>query len=1027
VYQSTLYSQLPSFRPTGWIAALVIVLSVFQVPRPLSANNSAPGIASADAGAAPWPDPNAYWVIKVDKLAGAEMTDTRWGHLHEHSSDALSVKIGISIDHFGNEVFTDYGAAALRIRYTVRGVAVSPWLDPPYEFVLAFDNPALNLVPDGIHDLSVEIQALEGDPGPSGSKPVQPVRANFRPYPMFLHIGGRGTASTFVPVINQNEQDNLVESSNADGNYLNAAILVPRAHPASPSVTPWTGAPPYVEDLYQEPMQPHSREFTGAQMLWEEPAGTINAGLRFIRALPPKLSESYIGLWNNNNQIAPDQTGFSGHRSLPVKDGPRGIGWTNGYAQGVVDTDGVLWMVNASGQLRVMRPDGELITVVGWRVKPDKAPIWYLKSLTAIRQNMQFRGSFTSGGWTDPTDPGWHQPMDVALDPTNPNRVYVASMYDNAIYQVDVDRTTWTGTVSVLAGDPNHTEGYADGVGSAARFRHPFSLVTSLDGKVIYVSDHDNDAIRTITVATRNVKTLFGGPGVSQRLQSAGVQCATDIRLACYPASAVKPRLQVTVTAAQAAAGIRPDFYFPYFVRIASTGDLVIFDRGLNTLRRINPQTGTATVLDQLDDGGFDGNWTRGWVWGDVDRTGNSGVVDGIYWGNATSMLPLPAGETSDRFNENYRFTSLNGTIHSFVFGRSMQYDPEGFGAVSRTLPPHYPWLMAVDPRGAVIFGGIGDHGLTRLRVRTSTDPVVPDGPGHLDARRVWNLGAPSPQSYYYTFTPNSINIPTNPPALWYGWGAHNYLGLADAWDITLTTTDSQIDALFALPSSITSNAGAHAAVLAFLRANSGSGSSDSPPYIPYSTPLTTVTSTCATPDPFATMGGGTCYNGGWLPPGMAPPNTTPSTGSGGFSTAGTSTGASCTSPDPFVSMGGGTCWYGGWLPPAMTPPGGGSPSGPPSPGSGSQSPGGTSGGSTGVPCTTPNPFATMGGGTCYNGGWLPPGMAPPSGSTGSSVSSGSPSTGSQGQGCTTPDPFVSIPSLIGVCVNGGWIPQIKK
>lgn len=29
----------------------------------------------------------------------------------------------------------------------------------------------------------------------------------------------------------------------------------------------------------------------------------------------------------------------------------------------------------------------------------------------------------------------------------------------------------------------------------------------------------------------------------------------------------------------------------------------------------------------------------------------------------------------------------------------------------------------------------------------------------------------------------------------------------------------------------------------------------------------------CITPDPFATLGGGTCYNGSWLPPGMAPPD----------------------------------------------------------------------------------------------------------------------------------------------------------
>ena len=33
---------------------------------------------------------------------------------------------------------------------------------------------------------------------------------------------------------------------------------------------------------------------------------------------------------------------------------------------------------------------------------------------------------------------------------------------------------------------------------------------------------------------------------------------------------------------------------------------------------------------------------------------------------------------------------------------------------------------------------------------------------------------------------------------------------------------------------------------------------------------------TCATPDPFAAMGGGTCYQGGWLPPGISPPTPPP-------------------------------------------------------------------------------------------------------------------------------------------------------
>src|SRR6266700_2714597 len=81
----------------------------------------------------------------------------------------------------------------------------------------------------------------------------------------------------------------------------------------------------------------------------------------------------------------------------------------------------------------------------------------------------------------------------------------------------------------------------------------------------------------------------------------------------------------------------------------------------------------------------------------------------------------------------------------------------------------------------------------------------------------------------------------------------------------------------------------------------------------PTATSTTTSTqSSCTTPDPFASIGGGTCYNGGWLPPGMAPPSGTT-----------TSTQAGCTTPDPFAAMGGGTCYNGGWLPPGMAPPAG--------------------------------------------------------------------------------------------------------
>jgi glucose/arabinose dehydrogenase len=118
----------------------------------------------------------------------------------------------------------------------------------------------------------------------------------------------------------------------------------------------------------------------------------------------------------------------------------------------------------------------------------------------------------------------------------------------------------------------------------------------------------------------------------------------------------------------------------------------------------------------------------------------------------------------------------------------------------------------------------------------------------------------------------------------------------------------------------------------------------------------------CATPDPFVTLGGGTCFEGNWLPPGFPIPGATPpppppppppsSTG--------------CTTPDPFVTLGGGTCVDGNWFPPGFPIPGA-TPPPPPTP-------------PPTTACTTPDPFVTLGGGTCVDGNWFPPGFPIPGG-----------------------------------------------
>ena len=99
--------------------------------------------------------------------------------------------------------------------------------------------------------------------------------------------------------------------------------------------------------------------------------------------------------------------------------------------------------------------------------------------------------------------------------------------------------------------------------------------------------------------------------------------------------------------------------------------------------------------------------------------------------------------------------------------------------------------------------------------------------------------------------------------------------------------------------------------------------------------------------------------------------------GSTAPSTSLPTTTTGCSTPDPFAAMGGGTCVNGGWLPPSST--------------STSTS---TSGG-----CTGTAPFA---GAVCVNGGWVP----------------GSSTTGGSTSGCPGTQPFAGA-----VCVNGGWVP----
>ena len=233
---------------------------------------------------------------------------------------------------------------------------------------------------------------------------------------------------------------------------------------------------------------------TTAQMWWEE----LPHNLPFVRALAPKLS-------NDDHR---DLRVVDLQERLPFKDGGRGIGWMGGLVTGQVDARGRFAFAEAGGRVGYLMPDGEIVTVAGWRVRSDKDPVWITKSMTQIRGNEELRGVWLEGAYPGETG-GFRTPMDIAIDPRNEYVWYVASYEDHCIWRVVVDPGTLIGTVTVFAGDPGHARGSADGQGQAARFSGPTSIVFDPVADVMYVADQDQHLIRRISRGGA-VTTLFG-------------------------------------------------------------------------------------------------------------------------------------------------------------------------------------------------------------------------------------------------------------------------------------------------------------------------------------------------------------------------------------------------------------------------------------------------------------------------------------------------------------------------------------
>ncbi|MFH1207775.1 MAG: hypothetical protein V1668_04180 [Patescibacteria group bacterium] len=97
----------------------------------------------------------------------------------------------------------------------------------------------------------------------------------------------------------------------------------------------------------------------------------------------------------------------------------------------------------------------------------------------------------------------FNRPTGLALT-KNGKTLYVADGSNNRIRKI----TVATGETALVAGSGK--QGFVDGVGIAASFNGPYTLVLSYDEKILYVVDKYNHAIRAINLSTNRVSTLVG-------------------------------------------------------------------------------------------------------------------------------------------------------------------------------------------------------------------------------------------------------------------------------------------------------------------------------------------------------------------------------------------------------------------------------------------------------------------------------------------------------------------------------------
>lgn len=280
----------------------------------------------------------------------------------------------------------------------------------------------------------------------------------------------------------------------------------------------------------------------------------------------------------------------------------------------------------------------------------------------------------------------FNYPYGIAAD--HAGNIYVADSLNKTLRKISP-----TGVVSTLAGTAGQY-GDADGIGQAARFRSPHSVVTDGMGN-IYVTD--GHIIRKVT-STGSVTTFAGtaethgledGIGASARFEYLlGMTLATDGNIYVLDAGALRKitpaGVVITLANAQKVLG-RPEnaatWDFKGSLAADMAGNFYITDSESHCIRKITPAgevslfAGNLPVGNHVDGAGTAATFgkPRGII---TDNTGHVYVVDG----DATLRKITPAGvvTTLNQGDWNYTYTSHWAQLTKFGDPQDLTTDDKG-------------------------------------------------------------------------------------------------------------------------------------------------------------------------------------------------------------------------------------------------------------------------------------------------------------------------------------------------------------